>query len=128
MNKKLIALTGILILLLLPAISLADADLDNTNPGDKMNVAGVDDTDLPNFQFQVSENVRVIGTSAADSFSIATWHQSALTANGGVAYAGATDLGGTYVKDISDPAATVTLGGTTGDSSDVKTADDFELQ
>ncbi len=127
MKKRLIALTGILFLSLIPVSTMA-LDLENANGGEKIDVAVTDNT-LPNFVFQPSENIRLQSVSTKSTFSIITWNEGAIGSDGGFGYAGASDVGGTWTFDMVDLDDTESPGddaGTDGDSGDFKGVDGWE--
>ncbi len=124
MKKRLIALTGIFFLTLLPAASsIADTSLANGDAGTKINAAAA--TTGPNFVFQVSQNVVTLGNSTGSTFSIAAFNSGAVGADGGQAYAGASDVGGTYTLPMDDLEADPTLTAN-GDSTDFVDVGDWE--
>ena len=76
---------------------------------------------LPDFEFQPSTNVTIVGTSTTSNFSIAAWHESSIGTTKGEAYGMASDVSGVYTialleyEDTDGVAATV---GSDGEAAD----------
>lgn len=115
MNKKFAIITSLSFLIALPALVSAQS-LANNTAGATISIASPTNSVQP-FTFQPSANVNILGNCTAQSYSVASYHNSAMKATGGEAYGLASDKSGTYVLDISASSATVTVG-TTGNSAD----------
>lgn len=101
MKKQIIAFTGISLLSLLPVSAMALHIGNNADPGRKIE-ADNSTNNFPAFVFQPSEKVAVVGESTKSKYSISTWHDGAVGTEGGIAYAAASDIGGTYTFDMKD--------------------------
>lgn len=99
-----------------------------TTAGAKIDVDPTVNTTDPPFVFQPSTNVWVAASSVASSYSVVTWHDSAVDAAGGEGYGMASDVTGVFTfnmaptDDDADPGAgtaPVYPGTPASDSSDL---------
>lgn len=111
MKKTLLLVTGML--LCAPLAYTANAvDLAQTNPGDQVTItltAGKVPGAPAKMTFDPSTNVKMFGSSDAQSFGIGAYHEQALNKKAGQAYAMIADSNKMYFQDISETSTAPTI-------------------